>query len=104
MFASIIPDAAGIRLARPAGPAGPGVPLPVPIGRLPGLRAEQLRFAPGVGTAVRRFLAFAGDAPLVAHNARFDLAFLNRQLERSTGRRVAATVLDTVPLARNLLA
>ena len=53
--------------------------------------------------AVRRFLAFAGDAPLVAHNARFDVGFLDRAVERLTGQRVAAPVVDTVWLARRLL-
>ena len=41
---------------------------------------------------------------LVAHNARFDLAFLDRETERLTGSRIAAPVVDTVPLARRLLA
>jgi DNA polymerase-3 subunit epsilon len=53
---------------------------------------------------VRDFLAFAGDAVLVAHNARFDLAFLDRETERLTGSRLAAPVVDTVSLARRLLA
>jgi DNA polymerase III epsilon subunit-like protein len=53
---------------------------------------------------VQRFLAFAGDAVLVAHNARFDLAFLDREVERLTGSRLANPVLDTVSLARRLLA
>ena len=63
----------------------------------------DLRGAPRPETAVRRFLAFAGDAPLAAHNARFDLGFLDREVERLTGRRVAAPVVDTVWLARRLL-
>ena len=46
---------------------------------------------------------FAGDAVLVAHNARFDMAFLDNETMRLTGRRVAATVVDTVGLARELL-
>src|SRR5260221_53944 len=54
--------------------------------------------------AVRSFLAFAGDSVLVAHNARFDLAFLDRETERLTGSRLAAPVVDTVALARRLLA
>ena len=58
--------------------------------RLTGIRADELRRARPVELAVRRFLAFAGDAPLVAHNARFDVGFLDRAVERLTGRRVAA--------------
>jgi DNA polymerase-3 subunit epsilon len=53
---------------------------------------------------VRRFLRFAGDAVLVAHNARFDLSFLDRETERLVGARLAAPVVDTVGLARRLLA
>ena len=52
---------------------------------------------------MRGFLSFAGDAILVAHNARFDMAFLDNETMRLTGRRVAATVVDTVGLARRLL-
>jgi DNA polymerase III epsilon subunit family exonuclease len=80
-----------------------GVPLPAPIRAITGIRDEDLRRAPGIDSAIRRFLTFAGDATLVAHNARFDTAFLDRQLERLTGRRLAAPALDTAALARRLL-
>jgi len=50
------------------------------------------------------FLRFAGDSVLVAHNARFDLGFLDRETRRLTGSRIAAPVVDTVGLARKLLA
>jgi DNA polymerase III epsilon subunit family exonuclease len=81
----------------------PGVALPPTIARLTGLREAELRQAPRPELALRRFLAFAGDAPLAAHNARFDVGFLDRAVERLTGRRVAAPVVDTVWLARRLL-
>jgi DNA polymerase-3 subunit epsilon len=71
---------------------------------LTGLRNEQLRGAPSPPEAVRSFLAFADDAVLVAHNARFDLAFLDRETERLTGSRIGSAVVDTVRLARALLA
>jgi len=81
----------------------PGSALPSYIAALTGIRDGDLRNAPRPELAVRRFLGFAGDAPLVAHNARFDLAFLEREVEGLTGRRVAAPVVDTVWLARRLL-
>ena len=82
----------------------PRVAMPAPISRLTGLHDPELRQAPRVATAVRGFVAFAGDTTLVAHNARFDLSFLDRQLERLYGRRRVAPALDTVALARRLLA
>jgi DNA polymerase III epsilon subunit family exonuclease len=82
----------------------PARQLPPAVATLTGLAERDLRRAPPAQVAVRRFLAFAGDAVLVAHNARFDLAFLDREVEILTGRRLAAPVVDTVWLARRLLA
>src|ERR1051325_949676 len=82
----------------------PGIPLGPGVAALTGLSHRQARGSPGPPAAVHRFLAFAGDAVLAAHNARFDLAFLDRETERLTGSRLAAPVVDTVALARRLLA
>jgi DNA polymerase III epsilon subunit family exonuclease len=84
-------------LVDPRQPLGPGVAA------LTGLDDQGLRGAPPVELALRQFLDFAGDAVLVAHNARFDLAFLDRETARLTGSRIAAPVIDTVGLARRLL-
>jgi DNA polymerase III epsilon subunit family exonuclease len=81
----------------------PRVPLPTTVQALTGIVPAQLRGAPRVELAVRRFLSFAEDTVLVAHNARFDMAFLDEEVQRLTGRRVAAPVVDTVWLARRLL-
>ncbi|HUH14348.1 MAG TPA: exonuclease domain-containing protein, partial [Gaiellaceae bacterium] len=81
----------------------PRCPLPAPIAALTGIDPRALRGAPPAELAVRRFLEFAGDAVLVAHNARFDVGFLDREVERLTGRRIAAPVVDTMWLARRLL-
>jgi DNA polymerase-3 subunit epsilon len=82
----------------------PGLPIAPGASAVTGLRNEQLRGAPGPAQAVHRFLDFAGDGVLVAHNARFDLAFLDRETERLTGSRIGSAVVDTVRLARTLLA
>jgi DNA polymerase III epsilon subunit family exonuclease len=81
----------------------PRQPLPPAIGALTGIDARELRTAPPPELAVRRFLDFAGDDVIVAHNARFDLGFLDVVVEQLTGRRLAAPVVDTVWLARRLL-
>ncbi len=83
--------------------ANPGGRLAPAVSALTGLRDEQLRRAPPVAAAVRRFLTFAADSVLVAHNARFDMAFLDHETMRLTDKRVVATVVDTVGLARRLL-
>jgi DNA polymerase III subunit epsilon len=81
----------------------PGVALPEPVARLTGLRDHELRRAAPVSSVLRRFLAFAGDELLVAHNARFDQRFLERQLLILHGRRLSESPLCTAALARHLL-
>jgi DNA polymerase III epsilon subunit family exonuclease len=81
----------------------PGVALPQQVARLTGLRDQQLRRAPAMAGVLRRFLAFAGDDLLVAHNARFDQRFLERQLLLKHGRRLSEPPLCTAALARRLL-
>jgi DNA polymerase III subunit epsilon len=83
----------------------PGRPMPPVVAGITGIVDRDLRGAPRPAAAVRAFLAFAGaHAVIVAHNARFDLAFLDREVELLTGRRLASPVVDTVGLARRLLA
>jgi DNA polymerase III subunit epsilon len=82
----------------------PGVPLPPVVTSLTGIEDRDLAGAPSPVQAVERFLDFASGAILVAHNARFDVGFLDREVELVEGRRLAAPVIDTVGLARRLLA
>src|ERR687898_1980514 len=81
----------------------PGVALPEPVARLTGLREQELRCAPSVSSVLKRFRLFAGEDLLVAHNARFDQRFLERQLLRVHGRRLSEPPLCTAALARRLL-
>jgi DNA polymerase III epsilon subunit family exonuclease len=81
----------------------PRVALPDPVARLTGLRDQELRGAPPISTVLARFLTFAGDSLLVAHNARFDQRFLERQLSHLHDRRLSEPPLCTAALARRLL-
>jgi DNA polymerase III epsilon subunit len=51
-----------------------------------GLTAEFLADKPSFGAVADELLTFVGDAPLVAHNAGFDIAFLNAELRRAAKR------------------
>src|SRR6516165_2966360 len=48
-----------------------------------GLSVEFLKDKPFFAEVADELMAFVGDAPLVAHNASFDLGFLNAELERA---------------------
>jgi DNA polymerase-3 subunit epsilon len=66
-----------------------------------GLSAEFLRDKPEFHEVVEDLLAFIGDAPLVIHNAAFDLAFLNAELDRCGRPSIARErLVDTLLLAR----
>jgi DNA polymerase III epsilon subunit family exonuclease len=81
----------------------PEVALPEPVARLTGLREQELRRAPSVSAVLDRFMSFAADELLVAHNARFDQRFLEQQLLLLDGRRLSEPPLCTAALARRLL-
>jgi DNA polymerase III epsilon subunit-like protein len=57
----------------------------------------------GAGELAELFLLGEG-AVLAGHNLRFDIGFLDRELQRAAGARLAAPLVDTLPLARRLLA
>jgi DNA polymerase III subunit epsilon len=66
-----------------------------------GLSDEFLKDKLFFTEAADELIAFLGDAPLVIHNAAFDLAFLNAELERA-GRPLIARerLVDTLLIAR----
>lgn len=66
-----------------------------------GLSADFLKDKPFFAEAVDELMAFVGDAPLIAHNASFDLGFINAELERA-GRALLGRdrIVDTLLLAR----
>jgi DNA polymerase III subunit epsilon len=66
-----------------------------------GLSAEFLQDKPCFAEIAAEFVAFIGDAPLIAHNASFDIGFLNAELGRATLAPIGADrVIDTLLLAR----
>ena len=80
----------------------PQRPIPANITELTGIRESDVAGAPLEGEALRKFLDFAGDRPLAAHNAHFDVGFLMAAASRC-GVRFAPVFLDTLALSQALL-
>jgi DNA polymerase-3 subunit epsilon len=66
-----------------------------------GLSSEFLADKPLFNEVVEEFLEFIGDAPLVIHNASFDIGFINAELGRVARPVIARDrLVDTLLLAR----
>ncbi len=57
----------------------PGRPIPPQITQLTGISNEMVRNAPPIRAVVQDLADFVGDCPIVGHNVRFDVGFLQRQ-------------------------
>lgn len=82
----------------------PGCPVPPYITMLTGIDDILVEEAPPIENVIPSFLEFCRGTVLVAHNARFDVAFLNAALDRNGYERLENRVLDTARLARKILA
>lgn len=74
--------------------------VPDKVVQITGLTTDFLRGKPKFADRADAFLEFVGDAPLVAHNAKFDMGFINAELRRC-GRPeiVESRFIDTLAMA-----
>jgi DNA polymerase-3 subunit epsilon len=80
----------------------PGVPIPEMITGITGIDDATVAGAPPIDEVLPRFVDFAAHSVLVAHNAQFDLGFLDYELGRLERRTFPRPALDTLRLARKL--
>lgn len=79
----------------------PERPMPPEAMAVHGLTDDFLRDKPLFEAVAEDFLAFVQDAPIIAHNARFDIGFVNAEL--ALVKRAVLTpprVIDTADMAR----
>ncbi len=81
----------------------PGRPIPSVVAELTGIDDRMVADSPDIAVGLEDFVEFAGQDVLVAHNAPFDLRFLNYERRRLAGRYFTQAWLDTLILARRLL-
>jgi DNA polymerase-3 subunit epsilon len=71
--------------------------------RVHGITADKVANAPRFADIVDDWLAFIGEDPLVAHNAEFDMAFMQMEMRRLNRMPLANPVVDTLLIARQKL-
>ncbi|HEY6188091.1 MAG TPA: exonuclease domain-containing protein [Pyrinomonadaceae bacterium] len=81
----------------------PQIPIPPFIARLTGISDAMVKSAPVFADIAHDWLDFVGESVLVAHNAQFDVRFLNHEITRVfPGRRMINSHLCTVKLSRRI--
>ncbi len=74
--------------------------VPEKVVQITGLTTEFLQGKPKFASQAQNFLDFIGDSPLIAHNARFDMGFINAELERAGFSQLPASRFkDTLAMA-----
>ena len=82
----------------------PEVAIPSFITSLTSITDEMVRNAPKFAEIHEEFLGFIGDSVLVAHNAMFDMRFLNVEIEKvHPDHKIANPYLCTVRLGKKLV-
>ncbi len=75
--------------------------IPMEAQRVHGLSIDFLRHKPLFADIAEDFLAFVGDDMLVAHNAGFDMKFINYELKQAKLKPFEASrAIDTLQMAR----
>jgi len=75
--------------------------VPEKVVEITGLTTEFLRGKPLFKDVARDFLEFIADSPLIAHNADFDMGFINAELARADFIQLPRTrFIDTLKMAR----
>ncbi|MFE0340398.1 PolC-type DNA polymerase III [Priestia megaterium] len=82
--------------------ANPHHPLSATTIELTGITDDMVQNAPEISEVLRDFHEWMGDSILVAHNASFDMGFLNMGLQKIGLEKAANGVIDTLELGRFL--
>ena len=78
----------------------PGKPLSPHISELTGITDFMLKDAPTEEEAVKEFIKWTGNLPMVAHNAKFDASFLTMAYKKYNLGEYTNPLLDTLELSR----
>ena len=80
----------------------PGRHIPDKITELTQITDEMVKGKPNEEEITKKFLEWIGDDPLVAHNAKFDISFIEMAMKKYNLGEFKSTVIDTLELSRTL--
>ncbi|MFH0769825.1 MAG: 3'-5' exonuclease [Candidatus Peregrinibacteria bacterium] len=80
----------------------PERPIPPEAGRINKIRDQDVRDSPTIDQVLPRFLSFSKESVLIAHNAEFDMGFLETEKECCWGYIDLPECLCTLKLSRTL--
>lgn len=80
----------------------PGIPIPEGALKVHGITDMMVRSQPTIDQVLKPFADFCGNLTLVAHNARFDFAFLKRFIQEHKSAAPGGMTLDTFALAKRV--
>lgn len=80
----------------------PNVVLSDEIIKITGINNDMLEGKRNEEVCVKDFMKWVGDLPMVAHNAKFDISFLDMAYSKYNLGRLCNTVIDTLGLSRYL--
>ena len=80
----------------------PGRHIPDKITELTEITDEMVKDAGSEEEVTKRFLEWTGDSPMVAHNAKFDISFIENAMRKYNLGEFTNTVIDTLELSRAL--
>ena len=80
----------------------PHKPLPKKITELTCITDEMLQGKADEDVVTKKFLDWVGDLPMVAHNAKFDISFIEMAMKKYNLGEFKNTVIDTLELSRTI--
>ncbi len=80
----------------------PKIPMPPEVTKVNGITDAMLAKEPDCAKVMPDFIDFLGEAVLIAHNAPFDVAFINEELARLGMQRLKNRVVDTRIFAKEI--
>ena len=80
----------------------PGLPIPPETSKIHGITDDMVRNSPAFPALAPRLIALLEGSVIVAHNAEFDLSFIEMEFSRAGLKLPELPVIDTLYIARRL--